>query len=444
MYLSKYVVSTDDKFGNLLLANTLSSFIYRLNGYAGLERAELLNLLSKSRKKHLFLDQGFLIKEAADEWREVQELYEELVLKRNRLELDIFTSNTCNFNCSYCFQPKSSHSVNEAQYESILQFIEYKMNHYRNLTVHWFGGEPLLRLKEIIAFSERAKAICRSKRKSYVATMGTNAYLLDLETFDALYKCNVLDYQITLDGLEEVHNKNRPLVNGKGSFATVLANLRAIRDKVGYRGFHITIRINFTRELMERGDEIVHFLQAEFGNDRRFNFRFAPVQDWSGQQAGDEKKLKKIAKKLVTRREVSELMVASADKLDFNASAELRVASNNCWAASAHQFVFNGDGKILKCDFYQNNMEDNLIGSLPEPGGQLQIDRHRNAKWEFDSPMESCHNCTVFPICLSLLCGAARLEGRIDAMCEEKREAYKYFLEAESYQRYSTVKDIVV
>ena len=39
--------------------------------------------------------------------------------------------------------------------------------------------------------------------------------------------------------------------------------------------------INFTRELVERADEIVDLFYRNFGDDRRFCFSFIPVFDWS-------------------------------------------------------------------------------------------------------------------------------------------------------------------
>ena len=46
------------------------------------------------------------------------------------------------------------------------------------------------------------------------AQITTNGYLLDVETFKKLLKCNIYSYEITLDGFESDHNKNRPLKNG--------------------------------------------------------------------------------------------------------------------------------------------------------------------------------------------------------------------------------------
>lgn len=103
--------------------------------------------------------------------------------------------------------------------------------------------------------------------------------MLNLENFKKLYKCNVVTYQISIDGLPNI--KHRVLKNGEPTFEHIIDNLKMIRDNIKYQMFSITIRINFTRELLSRADEIVDLFYNEFGKDKRFCFSFIPVFDWS-------------------------------------------------------------------------------------------------------------------------------------------------------------------
>ena len=96
------------------------------------------------------------------------------------------------------------------------------------------------------------------------AQITTNGYLLDVETFKKLLKCNIYSYEITLDGFESDHNKNRSLKNGNGSYNIILNNLRAIRDEVKSRVFQIVIRVNLTKTTLDKFVEFCDFLKKDF------------------------------------------------------------------------------------------------------------------------------------------------------------------------------------
>jgi len=65
---------------------------------------------------------------------------------------------------------------------------------------------------------------------SYVPSITTNAYKLNFSTFNSLVNFGVTAYQITLDGPSEIHDQQRVLANGRGTFKTIWNNLLDIRD----------------------------------------------------------------------------------------------------------------------------------------------------------------------------------------------------------------------
>ena len=60
---------------------------------------------------------------------------------------------------------------------------------------------------------EYANRMCDKQNVQLISDMTTNAYNLDDVNFDMLYNLRVFSYQVTLDGLEEQHNKQRVLKN---------------------------------------------------------------------------------------------------------------------------------------------------------------------------------------------------------------------------------------
>lgn len=79
-------------------------------------------------------------------------LYKSIILAGrsiNILNLTIAPTMDCNYSCSYCFENcKRNIYMTEKVISSIIKFIEQYEN-IKNIHVVWFGGEPLLGIKQI-------------------------------------------------------------------------------------------------------------------------------------------------------------------------------------------------------------------------------------------------------------------------------------------------------
>ena len=195
--------------------------------------------------------------------------------------------------------------------------------------------------------------------------------------------------------------------------------------------FSITIRINFTKELLARADEIVNLFYSEFGNDKRFCFSFIPVFDWSYKDS-DYMKAERLNAELIHEKDVSNIMKKYGDKLDFKAWTNLLFAHNDCWAGSKHGYTIDANGDILKCDFKLEGFEENKVGTIDE-NGNLSFSHEKERRWIFDTPLTECYACECFPLCLSTSCGAARLQGIMQNKCLSFKQRVLDYLEIESY-----------
>ena len=441
---SKYNVVTTDKKGNVLLTNTISNVLLKVipQRFSTEEimsfNKDIINAFDDEEYKFL-LDSGVLVNGAE---QSVDMIYENTVKNNKRLDIVILTTNQCNFSCVYCFQKRESFLLNENQYDAIVEFIDKKIdeNGYENVKIRWFGGEPLLGLSGIRYFSKKINELKKKRKFTYGCGIITNGYLLDVDTFKVLYKNNVVTYQISIDGLPDV--KHRLLKNGESSFEHILTNLKAIRDQVKYQMFSITIRINFTKELVQRADEIVEIFYKEFGHDRRFSFSFIPVFDWSYSDS-DFMKAEQLREELIHEKDVAEIMKKYSDRLDFKAWTNLLYAHNDCWAGTRHGYTIDANGDILKCDFKLEGFEDNKVGNISQDG-RIVFDFEKEKKWIFESPLKECYNCNCFPLCLSTSCGAARIQGIMHHKCISFRQRVLDNLEIESYNTNDCFKEIVL
>ena len=136
-----------------------------------------------SQQDNLLRDQmiscGFLVPFDRDELSTLRSRYLQSQSNRDILALTIMPTDSCNFNCFYCFQDKKSIHMSSDTANALLNFIDSNLSGVKTLKVTWFGGEPLLALNLIHSLSD---SLCRlAKRHScdYEAFIITNGYLLN-------------------------------------------------------------------------------------------------------------------------------------------------------------------------------------------------------------------------------------------------------------------------
>lgn len=82
----------------------------------------------------------------------------------------------------------------------------------RDITINIFGGEPTLNIKGVLYFLEKMNVLANKLKVKKYYQMVTNGYLLNQEIIKKLYDLGVSDFQITLDGVKEEHDRRRSVV----------------------------------------------------------------------------------------------------------------------------------------------------------------------------------------------------------------------------------------
>lgn len=149
--------------------------------------------------------------------------------------LTLVLTNNCNLKCSYCYANKGAYNKkgfvmsSETGKKSIDLLLESILN--QNLSegeITFFGGEPLLEKNLLINLLEYSSNKFISNNKKIKYTIITNGTLLDLEIIQLIkkYKISVI---VSLDGDENIHNKNRITLDGKGSFNKIISNIEILK-----------------------------------------------------------------------------------------------------------------------------------------------------------------------------------------------------------------------
>lgn len=138
-----------------------------------------------------------------------------------KLSFSIWTTTSCNFNCSYCYEGGNKKTVmmNSTVLEDTIKFITDICDKEccRNLWVVFHGGEPLLNgnvIKEFVRKIEES-----GKVDKMFTAMTTNCSIYD-ETI-AEYICEL---SVSIDGKKETHNRNRKYLDGSDTFDQAMKN----------------------------------------------------------------------------------------------------------------------------------------------------------------------------------------------------------------------------
>lgn len=351
-------------------------------------------VLSEEECEERFLKMGLIVPYHVDEEFELVKRYKQEVSK-DELFLIILPTEQCNFRCVYCYELFERTFLDEKSVKGIKEFVENNISRFSALKVSWFGGEPLMALNIVEELSHSFIQVCKSQKKPYYSSITTNGYLLDENIWSKLKECHILDLQLTIDGLEQTHDQQRVLCSGKGSWNTIINNLRYFRDYVKTNLIHIMVRTNITQQIYDIRNEYICFLQKEFGQDRRFHFFFHLAMDWGNIRD------QRILKQFCSAEEYYEMLeLASEKRLPMPIYRSfLRPFSRICFAAKTNAFVFTSEGAVRKCTQRLDDNE-NYIGRVESFSGV-----HDN-NWDFaEKPMnEVCRNCRKEPLCMGMVC----------------------------------------
>lgn len=272
------VVDTQEN-GTILLFNTYSTALCLLN----IEQQKFLKAAQYATEELPATDQkaidqltqmGFIVNEDTDELARI-ELHQNIARYGNRnLFLTIGPTLNCNMRCPYCFEAERHQAMTPETADKLIHFLkDYILTKkIESVSVTWYGGEPLLEMGRIEQISTELIPFCEERNILYSANIITNGYCLSQDNARMLRSMKVTYAQITIDGLEEIHNARRKLKNGSGSFWAIVKNIEAVKDIL-----QVVIRVNVDRENMQGIDALTDFFIHDMQWGRNPSFYLAPI-----------------------------------------------------------------------------------------------------------------------------------------------------------------------
>ena len=179
--------------------------------------------------------------------------------------LHIFVvSLRCEHSCPYCqvsrqSEDKKKYDMTQEIAEKALELVFLSPS--PTIKIEFQGGEPLLNFDLIKFIVQKANKLNLSHNKLLDFVIATNLALIDREILQ-FCKENKVHISTSLDGPEDLHNKNRPRP-GKNSYEKVIDGIALSRDILGRD--QVSALMTTTELSLERVEQIIdEYLQQKF------------------------------------------------------------------------------------------------------------------------------------------------------------------------------------
>ncbi len=270
------------------------------------------------------------------------------------LALEINLTNSCNMRCTYCFEKGSYEIPDTNDLEKLTNRIielteseQYK-SEYSDISITFWGGEPMNKFKDLKYIYNKLKSINRISFFMY-----SNGYNYTEEKIQFI-KESEIGIQISFDG-KKIHDKYRLDIVGKSTYSNVKSTIqKLVENKIE---FHLKSTIAMT-DINLMADSYLDIIEMnkEFGT----TFMYAPSFDshFDG----------KISSNFINKLKVELLKILKSElELSYQCFSffEKNNARMHC-SAGKSMFFIDMDGAISFCHGckYSDNYEEFKLSNI--------------------------------------------------------------------------------
>lgn len=389
MHLSRYVKTYPypDRPGYLLLYSTKQSSLILVSEsmMASIHEGTL-----SPKDTETLSRLGFLVADSAKEREEMREVFRTMNDNRKRFNAIVIMNMDCNLDCIYCFEGSQKGKARYMTQETADKLVEFiDRNHLsagRKISLDFYGGEPLLSLEMIVSVATRIRERAQACGAEFSFNLVTNGTLLTEETARTLVALGLKRVKVTLDGPPEFHDTQRPFVSGKGSFRTILDNVKAVCDLLP-----LQIGGNYTRENYREFPRLLDMLLEEGVTPERVgSVIFAPVTGSIKEFAMPEFNDGCIS---LDEPWLIDASLYLREEIMRRGFATPKIAPGICMVEFKDDMVIGFDGSFYKCPAFVG-MEKFSVGNLGE-GVRDHAETYNTDVWK----KEECLECAYLPLC---------------------------------------------
>lgn len=381
MELSQYNAYV--RVGNAVnIFNTLTGALIQL------DETVFDSLLTDSKNSNVvnqLLRLGILIENRDDEINKYKFIQYSRMFNTNNLSLYVCPTMNCNFSCSYCFegQNKSKTNMTEDVETAIVDYIEqYKQ---KNISIVWFGGEPMLNMSSIVRISN----LLKEKDIKFSSSIITNGSMLNSSNIKILSTLNLEFVQISLDGSKNTHDSRRFFHSGKGSFDIIMDG---IEELVKFTSIPLSIQVTIDKTNLGEYEILLDYFNNKFAkqmDSKQIQLNYNIVQNRTN---FDNHGL------CFTHKDYFEhLLHISKVNIKNKRDVYLPDLVFPCMFHTVNSFAIAPDGDMYKCIEHIGD-HSKSVGNIVKRSVSLQ--KIASCFFKFNHLENSeCINCSVLPVC---------------------------------------------
>ena len=351
--------------------------------------------------------------------------------------ISLAVAQKCNMGCTYCYASEGdfggpAKNMTQQMAREAVELLVAATQPGDRVNVAFLGGEPLTNREILRDATEYAASLAAEGGIQVNFSITTNGTLLDGDDADFFEK-HGFAVTISLDGLREDHDRQRPFKNGGGSFDRILARVRPLLDR--QRRMQVSVRATITPANLRLRESLDFFLGMGF-----HSVGFSPVMrspTGRGELSTDE--FRSLLDAMIECGIEFERRVIHGERYAFanivNALKEIHRGTHRpypCGAGAGYLGV-SADGELAACHRFVGDYEGQM-GNLARG-----IDRETQNKWLVERHVHSqspCGSCWA-----RYLCGGGchhEVIARGRTACEFIRGWLHYSLQA--YDRISRLR----
>lgn len=336
------------------------------------------------------LNNYFIVPENYDEQSLVDLLRSRKFIPFNDNYLDhpvsftILSTTKCNARCFYCYEMHSkgkTHMTYETA-EKVARYIMDVAPKGHELSIGWFGGEPLYNLDVIDLITSRLN----SAGYNFNGNMISNGYLFDEKLVKrARADWHLNNVQITLDGTEEMYNKVKNYIykDQESAYKKVLQNIHYLLKESVY----VSVRMNCDHHNSENLKQLVRELHEEFKDYTNFSMYVWPIFEEGFTRTEEEKK--RLFDSLI---EIESLIQELGYVLSHGISFEIK--GIHCMVDSGDGVIIGPNGDLGVCEHY---IDRDFFSHIDDPSKK---DMEILKSWrDYSEYTELCKDCPIYPAC---------------------------------------------
>lgn len=347
-----------------------------------------------------------LVPEEENELHTIVQENNSAIGKSTELYEVIQPSAMCQLGCDYCGQQHTKDYITQSVSEKLLQRIRQKVSSgkYDSLFIGWFGGEPLMGLKQIRELSKGLIQIAEENKLEYGAKIVTNGLSLKPAIFRELAtEMKVRQVEITLDGIGMFHDKRRITKEGNSTFDIIFKNILDITSLPDFADLkcRISLRCNVDERNVDGVSPLIKLLAEHKLQEKLAYFYPIGVYSWGGNDAH---------RKSLTKEEFAELEIGWMIEMfehGFLPGLLPNRVKKVCMAVSNDSEMYDAFGNIYNCtevsytNFYQGTPY--VLGDLKKDNLRIERNRPLNTWYSDMEDAEAkkfpCVTCRMLPVC---------------------------------------------